>query len=456
MSVYVNRTLNMKKIKVIGFDMDYTLVRYHSEEFEKKAYEFAVKKLIEKKNYPKELSEYVFNYRQVIPGLVIDKRHGNLLKLSLYGKVKMCYHGLERISFKQQQELYRSLVIDLNDPDMMSLDTLFSISDGVLYSNLIDLKTKGFNLPSFNKIADDVRECVDLVHRDGSLKGLVKKDIKKYIIQEPQLVDSLEAYKRHGKKLLVITNSEYDYCKVLLDFTINPFLTDHKHWSELFELVITKSSKPDFFTKNLQFLKIEPESGLMSNVDLHKLENGIYQGGSSIRLEEDLGLIGEEILYIGDHIYGDVVTIKKTSNWRTALVLDPLEEEVGCLTQAKVFLEKIDELMKVKSRHEKKLNDIYKIDKEKSDNNDYKKILSQIEEIDREIANNISLYNKIFNPYWGELMRAGQEESRMAGQVEKYACIYMAKVSDLMNCSPRTYFRPYKRILPHERMVLGK
>ncbi len=32
--VYVNRTLNLKRIKYIGLDMDHTLIRYNSENFE--------------------------------------------------------------------------------------------------------------------------------------------------------------------------------------------------------------------------------------------------------------------------------------------------------------------------------------------------------------------------------------------------------------------------------------
>ena len=31
MGVYINRILNMKKIKAIGFDMDHTIVRYNTE-----------------------------------------------------------------------------------------------------------------------------------------------------------------------------------------------------------------------------------------------------------------------------------------------------------------------------------------------------------------------------------------------------------------------------------------
>ena len=47
MSVFVNRILNLKKIKAIGFDMDYTIVRYKTENFERYAYESTLKLLHE-------------------------------------------------------------------------------------------------------------------------------------------------------------------------------------------------------------------------------------------------------------------------------------------------------------------------------------------------------------------------------------------------------------------------
>ena len=36
--LYCNRTLNLRSIKVIGYDMDYTLVHYHVEDWERRAY----------------------------------------------------------------------------------------------------------------------------------------------------------------------------------------------------------------------------------------------------------------------------------------------------------------------------------------------------------------------------------------------------------------------------------
>ena len=62
----------------------------------------------------------------------------------------------------------------------------------------------------------------------------------------------------------------------------------------------------------------------------------------------------------------------------------------------------------------------------------------------------ISKQNKFFNKSWGEIMRSGGEPSRFAGQVEKYACLYLARVSNLVSYSPRAYFRPIHKTLSHE------
>jgi len=47
-------------------------------------------------------------------------------------------------------------------------------------------------------------------------------------------------------------------------------------------------------------------------------------------------------------------------------------------------------------------------------------------------------------------MRAGNEESYFAYQMERYACVYMSKVENIFSLSPRTYFRAPRRPLSHE------
>lgn len=452
MAIYVNRTLNMKKIKAVGFDMDYTLVRYNTNEFEKMSFDTTLKKLVENKNYPREILNLKFDYNHVIQGLVIDKKRGNLLKISRFGKVKQARHGTKSIEYKVQEDTYRNRVIDLGLENFISLDTSFSMSHGALFANLVDLKEKGVDLPDFVSLAEDIKDMLDLAHADDSLKGEVRKDVKRFIIQDEGIVQVLERYKRFGKKLIVITNSDYSYSKLLMDYAINPFLKEHKDWSELFDIVITLARKPAFFTVKNSFLSIDPKTGLMSNIGA-KLQNGIYQGGWAGRLQDELQLEGDEILYLGDHIYGDVVSIKKTFNWRTALVLDPLAEEIAGVKKSKKVQEEIDKRMDEKEKLERSINllELKKLEQgDASVKDEVNKLYAQIEKLNTEITELLEEFRKYFNSHWGEMMRAGQEESRFADQVEKYACVYMTKVSDLLEYSPRTYFRPLRRVLPHE------
>lgn len=452
MPVYTNRTLNMKKIKAIGFDMDYTLVRYKSEAFEKFVHGLVLKKMVELKNYPKEVLDLKFDFNLVIQGLVIDKQRGNLLQVSRFGKVKIAHHGLEPIPYKEQQDLYMNKVIDLNSPIFQSMDTNFSVSNGIMFAQLVDMKDKGFDIPDYMDLANDIKEVIDIAHSDGSLKGHAMANIEDFIIQDPKIVQLLERLKRFGKKLMIITNSEWWWTKKLMEHTINPFLKEHKDWTEVFDITICLAGKPRFFTSKNMFLSIDPATGLMSNVE-GRIEKGIYQGGWAGKLQKDLEMTGEEILYVGDHIFGDVLKLKKTFNWRTALVLEPLEDEIKAIQSSKSIQIEIDKLMVKKEELENNLNiiDIKKHeDPENYHKEDINKIYAEIDRHNTNISELLEQYKSLFNPHWGEMMRAGQEESRFADQVEKYACIYMTRVSDLLDYTPRTYFRPHKRIMAHE------
>lgn len=53
--IFCNRSLNMKSIVAVGFDMDYTLAQYKSETFESLAYEGTIKKLVNNLGYPSEV-----------------------------------------------------------------------------------------------------------------------------------------------------------------------------------------------------------------------------------------------------------------------------------------------------------------------------------------------------------------------------------------------------------------
>ena len=445
MSVYVNRALNMKAIKAIGFDMDFTLVRYHSEIFEQLTYQETIKKFKEDDKYQIDFDKFEFQFDIAMRGLILDKKRGNVLKTSGFSKVKTSFHGTNPIPFNEQQRIYKNLCIDINDPNFYSLDTIFSIAHATLFMQLVTFKDENpdIDLPTYEELEADVIKYVDICHRDGSIKNQVMKDLPKYIIQDPEIVETLKRLKRNGKLLWLITNSHFDYTKALMDYTFLPFL-DGEHWLDLFDVSVTASSKPSFFTDTRKpFLLVDPETGLMSNTD-GPFKGKCLQGGNSSLIEREFNVSGEEILYLGDHIFGDILSLKKSLNWRTALVIEELEVEVKSISDNAELFKRIDELMI------EKVNLENTIDQAILDDQDTEEFYDRIKQIDGELSTLIPQSRGIFNPYWGEVMRAGGEVSHFAAQAERYACIYMSAVSDLKSYSSKKYFRPYLRKMPHE------
>ncbi len=455
--IYVNRVLNLKKIELIGFDMDYTLVQYNTREFESLAHKEACKLLTEQRGYPRELMELEFKYERAILGLVIDTRNGNLLKLSRFGKVKQAHHGLEEIHYQKVQRLYTNVAIELRDPDFIPLDTSFAISCGVLYSQLVDLKDRGIDIPEYRQMARDINEVINDIHQNGSIKEIVLDNPQRFVEDDPKVAHLLERYVDYGKKLMIITNSDYAYTQKLLDHALNPHFKSHRRWQDVFDIVITLADKPRFFQQQNRFFRIDPESGNMTNYN-GTVDSGIFQGGWFRKLQDDLHLPGSKILYLGDHIYGDVVAIKKLCDWRTGLVISDLENELRGIQQAKPIQHEIDRLGSVKARLEERISSLdiarYNGENEGTDagatKEELNRLFAEIENLNNEISELLSQYRKHFNPYWGEVLRSGMEESRYADQIVNYACVYMPRISDLHAYSPKTYFRPLRRSMAHE------
>ena len=67
----------------------------------------------------------------------------------------------------------------------------------------------------------------------------------------------------------------------------------------------------------------------------HSLKT-LFSPGSCEVLSKLIGSTGKDVLYVGDHIFGDIIKSKKQKAWRTMLVVPELNHEL------KVFHEKRD------------------------------------------------------------------------------------------------------------------
>lgn len=65
--IFCNRSLNMKNIVAVGFDMDYTLAQYMPQTFESLAYDGTVRKLVYDLGYPTEVCSQRDDHFNLLP-----------------------------------------------------------------------------------------------------------------------------------------------------------------------------------------------------------------------------------------------------------------------------------------------------------------------------------------------------------------------------------------------------
>ena len=461
--VFCNRTLNMRSIKAIGYDMDYTLVHYHVDAWEGRAYEHIKLRLLAA-GWPVE--DLHFDSNWVSRGLVIDLKLGNVVKANRFGYVWRAAHGTEIIPYAEMREAYTRTLVDLNDHSRwVFLNTFFSISAGVMYAQLVDLLDRGV-LPEVLGYADlywRVQEVLDAAHIEGELKAEIMANPEVYVDRDPEVPLTLLDQRNAGKKLVLITNSEWAYTLFMLNYTIDPFLPDGVTWREIFDLVVVSARKPAFFSGSAPIFEVVNDEGLLKPW-VGKLEEGrAYLGGSASDVEGALGMSGDEILYVGDHLFADVNVTKSVLRWRTALVMRELEQELCAIEAAaenqveirRMMLEKVKleddfstrrlTLQRLRQGYGPQTDaDPEALEAEMS------RIREQLVDLDSKLAPLVIEDGVAFNPTWGYLMRTGNDKSHLTRQVERYADIYTSRVSNLLRYSPFMFFRAPRGSVPHD------
>ncbi|CAM8980143.1 unnamed protein product [Rhodiola kirilowii] len=484
--IFCNRSLNMRSIGAVGFDMDYTLAQYKSETFESMAYEGTVRKLVYDLGYSPELLKWSFDWTYMVRGLVLDKKRGNILKMDRHKYVKVAYHGFKEMSKEDKVATYGNTLVrdSFDEPEYALIDTLFSLAEAYLFAQLVEFKD---NFPGrvpkdvdYASMYKDVRSAVDLCHRDGTLKKMVAKDPKRYINDDSSIVPMLKMLRESGRTTFLLTNSLWDYTDIVMKFLCEPqpqsSTSDNFDWLRYFDVVITGSMKPSFFhdENRANLFIVQPESGMLINTDngtplatvgdiatklqLNGPENKVFQGGNVGHLHKLLSIeSSSQVLYVGDHIYGDILRSKKALGWRTMLVVPELEREVELLWEHRDFRKTLQSLNSQRDLIEDKIHHLKWSLKIEGENAENQTRFSELEDLERQ-REQICLdhqqaqqeCHQKFHKIWGQLMKAGYQNSRFAHQVERFACLYTSQVSNLGLYSPDKYYRPSEDFMPHE------
>lgn len=460
--LFCNRTLNLRSIKAVGYDMDYTLVHYHVRAWEGRAYAHLQGRLLAQ-GWP--VADLTFEPERVMRGLVIDKQLGNLLKVNRFGYVKAVMHGTRMIGMDEQRQAYSGTLVDLAETSRyVFLNTLFEISEGCMYAQLVD-KLDQRLLPEvlgYDALYRKVRHTLDRAHVEGELKAEILANPDQYVDLDPLMPLTLLDQREAGKKLLLITNSEWSYTNALMSWAFDRFLPEGQGWRDLFALVVVSSRKPSFFHSNNAMFEVVDESGLLRPAEGGLVQGTVYFGGTAARVEQALGLDGDDILYIGDHMFGDVHQSKKL-HWRTALILREIEDELEAIAAWEPHQREVDALMVEKERLEyvfsqlrlqrqrQRANYGPAIDGDLRDLQDKMNLLRErLVALDNLIAPLAARAGAIHNKHWGLMMRAGGDKSLFARQIEQHADVYTSRVSNFMYETPFIYLRSKRGSLPHD------
>lgn len=460
--VFVNRSLSLGNIKFFGFDMDYTLAVYKSPAYEVLTYEHVKERLVEV-GYPEELSKCEYDPSFPVRGMVFDNERGNLLKVDAFGNILLCVHGFKFYSSKEIRECYPNKFIQVGESAAIGrrfpiLNTLFNLPECYLLACLIDIvdKQQGYSITgtgvssgsisiSYKSVYQDVRAAVDWVHVQGILKKEALEDPDKYIAKDDRLPVLLHRIRAHGRKVFIITNSDYEYTdKVmtyLFDFPHGPEDTPKKPWIDYFDVVVTDAVKPLFFGEGTALRQVDTATGKLhigKYTGSHQ-QGAIYAGGNSEVFSELIGAEGKDILYIGDHIFGDILKSKKKQGWRTFLVIPEL------ITELDVWTKKQDKFDKLKQL-EITLADIYKnLDSNTMEQPDISGITKAIREVTHGME---QCYGQL-----GSLFRNGSRQTFFASQARRYADLYSAACTNLLYYPFSYLFRAPPQLMPHEATV---
>ncbi len=462
--VFALRNLPMRSLKAIGFDMDYTLARYRSPEIDALAFTKALRILVREREYPAFLLELHYDADFAVRGLLLDGIRGNLLKLTADRLVVRATHGRRSLTREEMEVTYGRRRLVTSAKGLRSLDTLFEIPEGALYASLVEILDQG-RLPgkTYLDLFKDVRWAIDTAHRNGEMKAEILAHRNFFIPKDPQLGPALDRMRRGGKKLFLLTNSEWTFTDGVLSHLLDHQDEAHPRWTDYFDLIVVSARKPRFYEEGSE---PRPLPGLTN----------AFEGGHAAWLEEKVQASGEDILYVGDHIYGDVLKSKKTASWRTMLLIPELERELGLLDTHGDELREMLRLETRRRRTQRKaemLQDQVKrqrrrrhliagaissdalaaLDKESAS------ILKEAELQQRE-ANGCAeamdhLNQKVeaaFSPHWGPIFRDGYQQTRFADQIQQYACAYTGRISNFYFVDPEgTVYAPIPA-LPHERV----
>ncbi|KAH0577710.1 5'-nucleotidase [Spironucleus salmonicida] len=460
--LFVNKPVDFTRIKAVGFDMDYTIINY-TEAYEELQYSLTVKNLITKFNYPSRIQEIIYDKLFGVKGLFLDTQLGNILKVDQFGYVQKVLHGKTKLNPQQFKQIYQDGTIPVYELENSSRfylqSTAFAAPLITLYAELIEyfenlqsisdplnnsIKVKlsynnTQNIPKnqlcYQNLFEDINQAMGMIHGPkDALKQLTQISPSLYVIKDDQMKSMLRNMRKSGKIVFLATNSGYEYTHTLLTYAIG------QDYKEYFDYLIVDANKPDFFTKNIPFREVDDQGVKLLKQVTQLKKNKIYAMGNMNQFCLQLGYRKKDILYVGDHIIGDV-NVSRNEQSRTLFICPEILQEIKIMQENKGLYEQLGELEKQRAQIQAECCKDHKIVERPTSLIDVQNIIEQL---------NIKIDEK-YNKYFGSAFTTSWGFTWLASIMKDASDMYT------WNCVNLIHYPPYYRFtvtmgrqLPHQ------
>uniref|UniRef100_A0A8D3BZL6 5'-nucleotidase domain-containing protein 3 n=1 Tax=Scophthalmus maximus TaxID=52904 RepID=A0A8D3BZL6_SCOMX len=441
-TIFANNEMSLRDTEIYGFDYDYTLA-FYSSHLHTMIFNIARDILITNHRYPEGLRKYEYIPNFAVRGLHYDVQKALLMKIDAFHYIQLgtVYRGLHPVPDEEVIAMYEGCHVPLEN---MS-DFYGKSSHGHTMKQFMDI----FSLPEMTLLS-----CVNdffMRHNIDYEPVHLYKDVKvsafvislafvqdsclhcKYICYGEQSHAVLKKLSEHGKKMFLITNSPFDFVDRGMSYIVG------KDWRDLFDVVIVQADKPSFFNDRRKPFRRVTDKGALLWDRIHKLEKGqIYKQGNLYEFLRLTGWRGSKVLYFGDHIYSDLADLTLKHGWRTGAIIPELRKEIKIMNTEQYVhmmawlkaLTGLIEQMQVKKRDPASQ--------------------AVVEEWIRERDAMRPQTKDIFNTQFGSLFRTYHNPTYFSRRLSRFADIYMASISCLLNYDFQHTFFPRRTPLQHE------
>uniref|UniRef100_A0A2K5HW34 5'-nucleotidase domain containing 3 n=1 Tax=Colobus angolensis palliatus TaxID=336983 RepID=A0A2K5HW34_COLAP len=443
-AIFSNNEMSLSDIEIYGFDYDYTLV-FYSKHLHTLIFNAARDLLINEHRYPAEIRKYEYDPNFAIRGLHYDVQRAVLMKIDAFHYIQLgtVYRGLSVVPDDEVIEMYEGSHVPLEQMSdfygksshgntMKQFMDIFSLPEMTLLSCVNEYFLKNNIDYEPVHLYKDVKDAIRDVHIKGIMYRAIEADIEKYICYAEQTRAVLAKLADHGKKMFLITNSPSSFVDKGMSYIVG------KDWRDLFDVVIVQAEKPNFFNDKRRPFRKMNEKGVLLWDKIHKLQKGqIYKQGNLYEFLKLTGWRGSRVLYFGDHIYSDLADLTLKHGWRTGAIIPELRSELKIMNteqyiQTMTWLQTLTGLLEQMQVHRDAESQLVL--------QEWKKERKEMREMTK----------SFFNAQFGSLFRTDQNPTYFLRRLSRFADIYMASLSCLLNYDVSHTFYPRRTPLQHE------